>query len=100
MAEISGKGKCCGFPILSANEENSLAMVAKHTGESKEKGADFVVTPCPLCDLNLDGNQPPAEAQTGKEIDLPILHLPQSIGLALGSTPNEMNLQRHIGSTT
>ena len=45
MADISGKGKCCGFPILSANEENSLAMVAKHTGESKEKGADFMVTP-------------------------------------------------------
>ena len=99
LADISGKGKCCGFPILSANEENSLAMVAKHTGESKEKGADFMVTPCPLCHLNLDGNQSRAEAQTGQEIDLPILHLPQFVGLALGFDPEEMNLKRHIVST-
>ena len=99
LADISGKGKCCGFPILSANEENSLAMVAKHTGESKEKGADFMVTPCPLCHLNLDGNQSRAEAQTGQEINLPILHLPQFVGLALGFDPEEMNLKRHIVST-
>jgi succinate dehydrogenase / fumarate reductase cytochrome b subunit len=99
LADISGKGKCCGFPILSANEENSLAMVAKHTGESKEKGADCMVTPCPLCHLNLDGNQPRAEAQKGETIGLPILHLPQFLGLALGFEPNEMNLKRHIVPT-
>jgi succinate dehydrogenase / fumarate reductase cytochrome b subunit len=97
--DFSGKGKCCGFPILSANEENSLAMVGKHTGESKQKGADCMVTPCPLCHLNLDGNQPRAEAQEGKDIGLPILHLPQFLGLALGFEPDEMNLKRHIVST-
>ncbi len=97
--DFSGKGKCCGFPILTANEENSLAMVGKHTGEAKEKGADCMVTPCPLCHLNLDGNQPRAEAQEGKEIGLPILHLPQFLGLALGFDPGEMNLKRHIVPT-
>jgi succinate dehydrogenase / fumarate reductase cytochrome b subunit len=60
---------------------------------------DCMVTPCPLCHLNLDGNQPRAETQAGKEIDLPILHLPQFLGLALGFDPNEMNLKRHIVST-
>lgn len=97
--DFSGKGKCCGFPILTSNEENSLAMVGKHTGEAKEKGADCMVTPCPLCHLNLDGNQPRAEAQKGAEIDLPILHLPQFLGLALGFDPNEMSLKRHMVST-
>lgn len=99
LADISGKGKCCGFPILTSNEENSLAMAAKHTSEAKEKAADCMVTPCPLCHLNLDGNQPRAEAQQGQKIDLPILHLPQFVGLALGFDPDEMNLKRHIVST-
>lgn len=99
LTDISGKGKCCGFPILTANEENSLAMAGKHTGEAKEKGADCMVTPCPLCHLNLDGNQPRAEAQKGEKIGLPILHLPQFVGLALGFDPEEMNLKRHIVST-
>jgi succinate dehydrogenase / fumarate reductase cytochrome b subunit len=99
LVDISGKGKCCGFPILTASEENSLAMVAKHTGESKEKGADCMVTPCPLCHLNLDGNQPRAQAVRGEKIDLPIIHLPQFVGLALGFDPEEMQLKRHIVST-
>ncbi len=97
--DFSGKGKCCGFPILTANEENSLAMAGKHTGEAKEKGADCMVTPCPLCHLSLDGNQPKAEALKGQKIDLPILHLPQFVGLALGFDPDEMKLSRHIVST-
>ena len=96
--DFSGKGKCCGFPILTANEENSLAMVGKHTGEAKGKGADCMVTPCPLCHLNLDGNQPRAEAQRGEKIGLPIVHLPQFLGLALGFSADEMNLKRHIVS--
>jgi succinate dehydrogenase / fumarate reductase cytochrome b subunit len=99
FTDTGGKGKCCGFPILQASEENSLAMAARHTGEAKGKGADAMVTPCPLCHLNLDGNQPRAEAQTGSPINLPILHLPQMVGLALGFDPTEMNLQRHIVPT-
>jgi succinate dehydrogenase / fumarate reductase cytochrome b subunit len=99
VAEFPGKGKCCGFPILTINEENSLAMVSKHTSEAKGNGANCMVTPCPLCHLNLDANQPRAAAQKGEQIDLPILHLPQMIGLALGFSPAEMDLKRHIIST-
>ena len=97
--DFGGKGKCSGFPILSANEENSLAMAGAHTLEAKEEGADAMVTPCPLCHLNLDGNQPRAAAQKGTEIDLPILHMPQMLGLAMGFSPEEMELKRHIVST-
>ncbi len=99
LTDIAGKGKCCGFPILTSNEVNSLAMTAKHTGEAREKGAHCMVTPCPLCHLNLDGNQDRAAKQAGSEIDLPILHLPQFVGLALGFTPEELELKRHIVST-
>lgn len=99
VVDISGKSKCCGFPILTHNERNSLQMSADHTSEARDKGADGMVTPCPLCHLNLDGNQPRAAAQAGHPINLPILHLPQMIGLAMGMTPKELEMQRHIVST-
>ncbi len=99
VTTISGKGKCCGFPILSANEENSLEMCGTHTLEASQKGADCMVTPCPLCHLELDGKQADAERHKGESIDMPILHLPQLVGLALGFSPREMNLHRHIVST-
>ena len=96
VVDFEGKTRCCGFPILTINEKNSVAMVAKHTSEAQMLGADAMVTPCPLCHLNLDGFQPKASAQSGIRIHMPILHLPQMVGLALGFTPKEMGLERHI----
>ncbi len=98
--DFSGKTRCCGFPILTINEKNSMAMVGKHTSEAKDLGADAMVTPCPLCHLNLDGFQPKASAQAQRRIDLPILHLPQIIGLAMGISPADLGLKRHIVNTS
>jgi len=99
VVDFAGKTKCCGFPILTINERNSVDMVANHTIDAKGLGADAMVTPCPLCHLNLDGFQPKASAQRGIKIDLPILHLPQVLGLAMGMDPKSMGLSRHIVST-
>ena len=100
LVDFAGKTRCCGFPILTINEKNSMAMVGKHTSEAKDLGADAMVTPCPLCHLNLDGFQPKASKQIQRPIDLPILHLPQLIGLAMGISPGELGLKKHIISTT
>jgi succinate dehydrogenase / fumarate reductase cytochrome b subunit len=36
----------------------------------------------------------------GRELNMPVLHLPQLIGLALGLSPKELGLQRHIVKPT
>ncbi len=100
VVDLPGKTLCCGFPIVMINEKNSVNMVANHTLDAKGRGAAAMVTPCPLCHLNLDGFQPQASAQSKQSIDLPILHLPQMLGLALGIEPKAMRLNRHIISTT
>jgi succinate dehydrogenase / fumarate reductase cytochrome b subunit len=100
VVDFEGKTRCCGFPILTINERNSMAMVGKHTLEAKELGADAMITPCPLCHLNLDSFQPKAAAQAGRPIGMPILHMPQAIGLAMGLSPHDMGLRRHIVNTT
>ena len=74
-------------------------MVANHTTEAKDAGADAMVTPCPLCHLNLDGFQPKAAGQAGRGIDLPIFHLPQIIGMALGIPADVLRVGRHIVNT-
>ena len=97
--DYSGKDKCCGFPILTMNKKNSYTMTANHLQEAKSNGADCMVTPCPLCHLNLDANQPDVAKQVGTKIDLPVLHLPQLIGLALGISQYELGLDRNIIDT-
>ncbi|MGB0909093.1 MAG: heterodisulfide reductase-related iron-sulfur binding cluster [Nitrospirales bacterium] len=49
------KSHCCGFPILTVNETNSLNMGATYSSDAKAHEVDSMVTPCPHCHLNLDG---------------------------------------------
>ena len=98
FVEFAGHYKCCGFPIISMNRKNSLRMAGNHLADAMEAGADIMVTPCPLCHLNLDAQQPDAEGVRGSKLGLPILHLPQLLGLAMGFSPKELGLQRHVVS--
>ncbi len=100
VVDFPGKTRCCGFPILTINKINSLSMVATHTQDAKSHGADIMVTPCPLCHLNLDGMQSQAASQHNTLIDLPIFHLPQLLGLAMGMDSKSVGLNRNLISAT
>ncbi len=91
-----GRLKCCGFPIVMMNKENSLTMAGNHISAAKENGANCMVTPCPLCHLNLDPYQPEAASFVGKKLNVPVFHLPQMVGLALGISPLNLHLSKHI----
>jgi succinate dehydrogenase / fumarate reductase, cytochrome b subunit len=97
--EYRGSTKCCGFPMLTFNRDKALAMGGNHIMEAKDKGADLLVTPCPLCHLNLDGQQPDAARVLKKDIGVPIFHLPQLLGLAFGMDPAELRLDHHVVPT-
>ena len=36
------------------------------------------------------------EEGTDQKLDMPILHLPQLLGLAMGFTPDELGMKRHL----
>jgi succinate dehydrogenase / fumarate reductase cytochrome b subunit len=99
VVEYSGARKCCGFPIVTMNRETSLRQAGTHVGDALDADADCLVTPCPLCHLNLDLQQPEAAKIVGRELGLAVLHLPQLIGLALGFEPKELGMGKHIAST-
>ncbi len=94
-----GRTKCCGFPVFLEKEEIAVGLVGKHVGEAKDNGAQVMVTPCPLCHMSLDMNQKRAEAWADRPLGMPILHLPQILGLAMGMTPDALGMPRHLTST-
>jgi succinate dehydrogenase / fumarate reductase cytochrome b subunit len=96
VIDYAGMRKCCGFPIITMNKEVSLRQAGRHLGDAVDAQADCLVTPCPLCHLNLDLQQPLAEHAIGRELQMPVLHLPQLVGLALGLAPDELGLGRHV----
>jgi len=100
VIDYAGAQKCCGFPIITMNKEASLKQAGRHMSDAADADADCVVTPCPLCHLNLDLQQPLAERVVGREIGMPILHLPQLVGLAFGLSPKELGMSKHVVKPT
>jgi succinate dehydrogenase / fumarate reductase cytochrome b subunit len=96
VIDYAGVYKCCGFPIVTMNKEASLTMAGRHVGDAIDAQADCLVVPCPLCHLNLDLQQPAASKVVGRELGLPVLHLPQLVGLALGLSPKELGMNKHV----
>jgi len=92
----SGRTQCCGFPIILEKEAIAVAMAGNHMKEAKDGGADFMVTPCPLCHMSLDIYQERAGRAVNTSLNLPILHLPQLLGLAIGVPAKNLGVSHHL----
>ncbi len=97
--DYRGRTQCCGWPLSSYDTDTSFRMAGGHIQEAIAAGADCIVTPCPLCHLNLDSRQPEVAQVLQASFELPILHLPQLVALALGVSPADLGLDRHVVST-
>ncbi len=100
VVDYAGQYKCCGFPIITMNKQNSLKQAGRHLGDAMDAEADCLVTPCPLCHLNLDLQQPMAAGVVGRPLNMPVLHLPQLLGLALGLDPKQLGMNKHVVKPT
>lgn len=96
VADYDAKSKCCGFPILLARENTALKESHVALSQARDAGAECMVTPCPLCHLAMDAYQRKAEAVNGETYNMPVLHLPQLLGLALGLDNKVMDFKRHM----
>ncbi len=91
-----GRVMCCGFPILFVKPETANRISAHQIVDARDHGAHAMATPCPLCHISLDSFQNKASAVVGQKLNMPVFHLPQLVGLALGASPEELGLPRHL----
>jgi succinate dehydrogenase / fumarate reductase cytochrome b subunit len=96
--EYRGKTRCCGFHTLLVNERASLKAGGKRVQEARDKGADCMVTPCPLCDISLDVYQSEAEKLYNRKTQLPVFNLSQLVALALGVQVGDLSFKKHLVS--
>ena len=90
------KTECCGASVGVPKKEIQQRLTLKLLEQAVAAGADVMVTACPLCHQNLDLRQPQVNAACGTDFSLPIMYLPQVVGMALGFTAEEMLLDKHV----
>lgn len=91
---------CCGFHASYPAVKSVQKMSSQIVENADENGADCVVTPCPLCQMQLDIYQERYQNAMNSKIRKPIIHLSQLVGLALGLDSKKLGLNLNIIDAT
>lgn len=91
---------CCGFHASYPAEKSVKKMSSQIVANADENEADCVVTPCPLCQMQLDIYQERYQSENNSDVRKPIIHLSQLVGLALGLDVKELGLDLNIIDAT
>lgn len=90
--------KCCGFHAQLAAEHDVLTVTGQIIDSADRAGAAAIVTPCPLCQMQLDMYEPEGREAVGSRAEIPVLHLQQLIGLAMGMSKEDVGFNRHASA--
>ena len=86
--------KCCGAALMTTKKD--VAMELTGSLLKAAQGADCIITVCPMCEMNLEAFQEPISKARGEDLAIPVLYLPQLIGLALGLSKKELKLNLNL----
>lgn len=90
------KVECCGAGMTLARTELVAKLCGRILDDAERRGAEAIITACPMCHANLDMRRGDIEQAAGREFQIPILYITQAIGLALGIDERRLGLNRHM----
>ena len=91
---------CCGFHAVYPAEKSVMRMTGQIVDSAAASGATCLVTPCPLCQMQLDIYQEAAQDISKSKARMPVLHLSQLVGIALGIPAKELGLDYNVIDAT
>ncbi|HHE54422.1 MAG TPA: disulfide reductase [Caldithrix abyssi] len=90
------KTRCCGGSLTGTITDVGLRLNYILLKEAQERGANCIVTVCPLCQFNLEAYQKKIIRQYKELTEIPIFYFTQLIGLAFGLQAQKLGLNKHI----
>jgi heterodisulfide reductase subunit B len=64
------------------------------------RGADMILTVCPMCQMNLEGFQKKISGISKESLDISVLYLPQFLGMAMGLPGDETRMDLNLCITS
>jgi len=90
------KTRCCGGSLIISEEALALDLIGKILNSASSNGAECLITPCPLCQTNLDAYQNKANKNSKTNFNLPVLFFTQLMGVAFGLSDEDLGLKTNI----
>jgi heterodisulfide reductase subunit B len=94
------KVTCCGGALAFSEPEKSQAQIKKIIESAYDHGADMIVTPCPVCQMNVEIYQGQINKTYGTKFNIPVLYYSQLMAVAYGGSAKEAGLNGNIVRAT
>jgi len=88
------KTRCCGGTLTGTIPDTGLRLNRILLKEAKRRGADMLITVCPLCQFNLECYQDQIASKFQESVAIPVVYLTQLMGMAFGLSDRDLGIQR------
>lgn len=90
-------GSCCGASNMNTKMDIGIELVTAILKGAK--GADAIVTVCPMCQINLEAYQKIISKKCGVDLHITVLYLPQFLGMVTGLAEKDLRLDLNLSVT-
>lgn len=99
-AKYEQKVTCCGGALAVSEPEKSQAQIKDIVESAYDHGADMIVTPCPLCQANVEIYQADINKKYGTKFNMPVTYYSQLMTVAYGGSAKEAGLDGQLIKAT
>ena len=94
------KVTCCGGALAFSEPEKSQKQIKDIVESAYDHGAEMIVTPCPLCQANVEIYQNDVNKRYGTKFNIPVLYYSQLMTVAYGGSAKQAGLDGQIIKAT
>ena len=96
IPDYEKKVQCCGGALAFSEPEKSQEMVKGILESAYDHGADKIVTPCPVCQMNVEVYQDDINATYGTKFNMPVVYYSTLMSVAYGRSARNAALEAQI----
>jgi heterodisulfide reductase subunit B len=90
------KVQCCGGALAFSEPAKSQEMIKGIIEAAYDHGADMIVTPCPVCQMNVEVYQDQINATYGTKFKMPVVYYSTLMSVAFGRSAKEAALNGQV----
>ncbi len=96
IPDYEKKVQCCGGALAFSEPDKSQEMIKGILEAAYDNGADMVVTPCPVCQMNVEVYQGQINAKYGTKFKMPVVYYSTLMSVAFGRSGKDAALDGQI----
>ncbi|GIX27271.1 CoB--CoM heterodisulfide reductase iron-sulfur subunit B family protein [Pelomicrobium sp. G1] len=96
LTDYDQKVTCCGGALAFSEPEKSQKQIKDIVESAYDHGADMIVTPCPLCQANVEIYQSEINKRYGTKFNMPVTYYSQLMTVAYGGGIKEAGLDGQV----